>query len=302
VKKLFITIVAASVALLLFTEEASASENNKTIVIIDSGIDSTHKALEGEIVHEVCILDFAICPNNQKTMEGPGAATLDPVKAAKNKFYHGTQMSSVVIANNPNAKIVFIRIVPMTPKGSRASVSTNAMGNALKWVLENKDKHNIGVVSVSMGLANKTASCASNSLVENSIVSLKESGIPAIFANGNSGKSDRVDFPACFAPSVAVGGADFISKNYYPALYSNNSSTTDFFAYGKTRDSAMPNNKTGIVIGSSVSTALLASKWLMLSNQGLSYQQVYDRINSYSVVVSTKRVSNAKVFNHELVK
>jgi hypothetical protein len=63
----------------------------------------------------------------------------------------------------------------------------------------------------------------------------------------------------------------------------------------------MPNNKTGIVIGSSVSTALLASKWLMLSNQGLSYQEAYDTINFHSVVVSTKNVSNAKIFNHELV-
>jgi subtilisin family serine protease len=301
VKKLFIAVVAMSVAFVLFAEEASATENSKTIVVIDSGIDTTHKALEGKIVHEVCILDFAICPNNQKVMEGPGAATLDPVRAANNSFYHGTQMASVVIANNPNAKIVFIRIVPMTPKGGRASVSTNAMGNALKWVVENKDKHNIAVVSVSMGLPNKTSSCASNSLVESSIVSLKDSGIPSIFANGNSGKYDRVDFPACFAPSIAVGGADFISKRYFPALYSNNSTDTDFFAYGKTRDSAMPNNKTGIVIGSSVSTALLASKWLMLSNQGLSYQEAYDTINSHSVVVSTKKVSNAKVFNHELV-
>jgi subtilisin family serine protease len=299
VKKLFIAMLSFSMILVPFT--ANATENNKTIVIVDSGIDATHKALEGKIVHEVCILDFAICPNNQKVMEGPGAATLDPVRAANNSFYHGTQMASVVVANNPNAKIVFIRIVPMTPKGGRASVSTNAMGNALKWVVENKEKHNIGVVSVSMGLANRTASCASNSLVESSIVSLKDSGIPAVFANGNSGKSDRVDFPACFAPSIAVGGADFVSKKYYPALYSNNSSATDFFAYGKTRYSAMPNNKTGIAIGSSVSTALLASKWLMLSNQGLSYQEAYDTINSHSVVVSTKKVSNVKVFNHELV-
>jgi hypothetical protein len=302
VKKLFIAVVAASVALLLFTEEASASENNKTIVIIDSGIDATNKMIEGKIVHEVCILDFAICPNNQKVMEGLGAATLDPAKSASNSFYHGTQMASIVVANNPNAKIVFIRIVPMTPKGGRASVSTNAMGNALKWVVDNKEKHNIGVVSVSMGLANKTASCASNSLVESSIISLKNSGIPAIFANGNGSSYDRVDFPACFAPSIAVGGADFISKKYYPALYSNNSYATDFFAYGKVRDGAMPNNKTGIVIGSSVSTALLSSKWLILSNQGLTYEQSYDKINSYSITVSTKNVSNAKIFDHELVK
>lgn len=299
-KKLFIAILSVSIFLLLFVDEASATEQ-KTIAIIDTGIDATHPVLQGKIVHEVCILDFAVCPNGQKTMEGIGAATIDPKFVAKNTFYHGTQMASIVIANNPDAKIVFIRIVPMTPKGGKASVSTNALGNALKWVVDNKDKHNISVVSVSMGMPNKTASCASNSLVENNIIALKDAGVPAIFANGNGGKNDRVDFPACFIPAIAVGGADYVSNKYYPALYSNNSSATDFFAYGKSIV-AMPNGKTGLSVGSSGATALLASKWLMLSQRGLSYQEIYDTINSSSTTVSTKNVLNARVLDHNLLR
>ncbi len=299
-KKLSIAIFFVSLFLLFFADQASATEQ-KTIAIIDTGIDATHPVLQGKITHEVCLLDFAVCPNNQKVMEGPGAATIDPKFVAGNTFYHGTQMASIIIANNPNAKIVFIRIVPMTAKGGKGSVSTNALGNALKWVVDNKDKHNISVVSVSMGMPNKTASCASNSLVENSIVALKDSGVPAIFANGNNRSYDRVDFPACFTPAIAVGGADYISKQYYPALYSNNSSATDFFAHGKTTV-AMPNGKSGLLVGSSGATALLASKWLTLSQRGLSYQQVYDTIKSNSTIATTKNVSNATMFNHELVR
>ena len=299
-KKLFIAILSVSIFLLLFVDEASATEQ-KTIAVIDTGIDATHPFLQGKIAHEVCLLDFAVCPNGQKTMEGVGAATIDPKFVAGNTFYHGTQMASIIIANNPDAKIVFIRIVPMTPRGGKASVSTNALGNALKWVVDNKDKHNISVVSVSMGMPNRTASCASNSLVESSIVALKDSGVPAIFANGNNRTYDRVDFPACFAPAVAVGGSDVFSKKYFPALYSNNSSDTDFFVHGKMRV-AMPNGKDGIAVGTSNSTALLASKWLMLSQKGLSYQEIYDTINASSTTVSTKNVLNARVLDHNLLR
>jgi subtilisin family serine protease len=299
-KKLFIAILSVSIFLLLFVDSASASEQ-KTIAIIDTGIDSTHPALRGKIAHEVCLLDFAVCPNGQKTMEGVGAATLDPKFVAGNTFYHGTQMASIVIASNPDAKIVFIRIVPMTPKGGKGSVSANALGNALKWVVDNKDKHNISVVSVSMGMPNKTASCTSNTLVENNIVALKNTGVPAIFANGNGGKSDRVDFPACFTSTIAVGGADYVSGKYYPALYSNNSPATDFFVYGKSMV-AMPNGKNGLSVGSSGAAALLSSKWLMLSQQGLSYQEIYDIINSSSTTVSTKKVLNARVLDHNLLR
>jgi serine protease len=300
VKKLFIAILSVSIFLLLFVDEASATEQ-KTIAIIDTGIDATHPVLQGKIVHEVCLLDFPVCPNGQRSMEGVGSSTIDPKFVAGNTFYHGTQMASIVIANNPDAKIVFIRIVPMTPRGGKASVSTNALGNALKWVVDNKDKHNISVVSVSMGMPNRTASCASNSLVESSIVSLKDSGVPAIFANGNNRTYDRVDFPACFTPAIAVGGSDVFSNKYFPALYSNNSSATDFFVHGKMRV-AMPNGRDGIAVGSSNSTALLASKWLMLSQRGLSYQEIYDTINASSTTVSTKNVLNARVLDHNLLR
>lgn len=297
--KYFWAIFIALAFLLASDAPVQANESNKRIAIIDTGIDATHSSLQGKVVQEVCILDFALCPNNSKFMEGPGSATLDPVKAANNSFYHGTQMSSIVLQNTPNAEIVFIRVVAMTPKGGRASVSPENIGRALEWVKNNAQAYNIGVVSASMGLPNRTASCASNSLVENNIVALKDMGIPAVFSNGNGGSTDRIDFPACFAPTIAVGGSDFISGKYYPALYNNSSPMTDFFALGKLNVAA-PNNTTSLAVGSSAATALLASEWLQLANSGLSYQQVYDRLVANSTLVTTKKVQNGLVLDHNL--
>lgn len=299
-RKLFLAFVVFLLVFAVVSDTpVGATESKKRIAIIDSGIDPTHSVLQGKIVHEVCILDFPVCPNGQKIMEGVGSASIDFTKPADSSFYHGTQMSSVVIQNDPTAEIVVIRIVPMTPKGGRASVSTNAVGNALEWVKNNAQVYNIGVVSVSMGLANKTATCGSNPLVENNIVALKDLGIPAIFAVGNGGKTDRIDFPACFAPSIAVGGADFISGKYYPALYNNANSMVDFFALGK-HTVAMPNNSTGLASGSSAATALLASEWLQLANLDISYQDAYNKLVANSTQVTTKKVQNGLVLDHNL--
>jgi subtilisin family serine protease len=296
-KKLFVATISA--VLLAVSISPAKAEVIKTIAVIDTGIDITHPALNGKIVHEVCILDFALCPNGKKFMEGVGAATLDPAKASKNTFYHGTQMSSIIVQNNPDAKIIFIRVVAMTSSGAKASVSTNAIGNALKWVSENKDKYGIAVVSTSMGLKS-TSGCATNKLVEDNIVSLSNSGVATVFSTGNGYTYNQVDFPACVPQSIAVGGADYVSKKYYPALYSNNSINTDFFALGKL-SAAQPGGKYSIVIGTSAASALLSSKWLMYSQQGLSYDEIYEKIKSLSVVTSTKNVSNALMFDHNSV-
>lgn len=299
-RKSLLAFLALALVLVLSSDTpAEGSELKKRIAVIDTGIDATNSVLQGKVVQEVCILDFALCPNNQKTMEGTGSATLDPVKAANNSFYHGTQMTSIILQNTPDAEVVFIRVVAMTPKGGRASVSIDNIGRALEWVKNNAQAYNIGVVSVSMGLPSKTASCASNSLVENNILALKDMGIPAVFANGNGGKTDRIDYPACFAPSIAVGGADNFSGKYFPALYNNHSSMTDFFALGKLTVAA-PNNTTTLAVGSSAATALLASEWLQLSNSGLSYQEVYDKIVANSTVITTKKVQNGLVLDHNL--
>ena len=111
-KKGIIAIIG--IALLLVITGTSAKGNTKpTVAIIDTGIDATHSLVSGKIVHEVCVLDFKSCPNGQNFMEGAGAATLDPLKASKNGFYHGTQIASVITQSNPNVNLVVIRIVPM---------------------------------------------------------------------------------------------------------------------------------------------------------------------------------------------
>jgi len=298
-KKSIIAIIG--LALLLVMVGTSAKGNTKpTIAVIDTGIDPTHSLVSGKIVHEVCILDFRTCPNKQNFMEGPGAATLDPVKASKNGFYHGTQIASVVTQNNPNVNLVIIRIVPMTANGFRASTSLNAVQRALEWVDKNHQAYNIVAVNMSQSHVSKNA-CTSHVPIENAIKSLASKNIPSFFPTGNKSNYSKIDFPACVASSISVGATDpAYGKQMSPAIYSNNSLETDFFALG-TMLAASPGNKITNSVGTSNSSALLAAKWVAVKelNPSLSMPEIYDRIKSQSRYLEHKR--SGKMFIVDLV-
>jgi hypothetical protein len=298
-KKSIIAIIG--LALLLVMVGTSAKGNTKpTIAVIDTGIDATHSLVSGKITQEVCVLDFKLCPNGQDFMEGTGAATLDPVKASKNGFYHGTQIASVITQNNPNVNLVVIRITPMTQAGFRASTSLTAVQRALEWVDKNHQTYNI--VAVNMSQTYKSAnSCTKHSPIENAISSLASKNIPSFFPTGNGYNYSRIDFPACFAPSISVGATDpAYGKQMSPSLYSNNSVDTDFFLLG-TMITASPNNKKANSVGTSNSSALLAAKWVAVKelNPSLSMSQVYDRIKSQARYLEHKR--SGKMFIVDLV-
>lgn len=288
-KKSIIAIIG--LALLLVMTGTSAKGNAKpTIAIIDTGIDATHSHVSGKVVHEVCILDFNTCPNNKNFMEGSGAATLNPTKASKNGFYHGTQVASVIVNNNLNVNLVIIRITPMTASGARASTSLNTVQKALEWVNNNRETYNIVAVNMSQGYKN-SGSCTKNVGIENAIKLLASNDVPSFFPTGNGSNYSRIDFPACVPSSIAVGALDpAYGKTMSPAIYSNNGPETDFFALG-TMIVASPNNKTSNAVGTSLASALMSAKWASVKhlNPSLSMSQVYDRIKSQSIIINSKR-------------
>jgi subtilisin family serine protease len=298
-KKSIIGIIG--LALLLVMVGTPAKGNTKpTIAVIDTGIDATHSLVSGRIVYEVCVLDFKSCPNRQNFMEGAGAATLDPLKASKNGFYHGTQIASVITQSNPNVNLVVIRIVPMTATGFRASTSLTAVQRALEWVDKNHQTYNIVAVNMSQTYSSKSA-CTKNVPIENAINSLAAKNIPSFFPTGNGYNYSKTDFPACVSSSISVGATDpSYGGQMSPALYSNNSLDTDFFALG-TMFAASPNNKTANSVGTSNSSALIAAKWVAVKelNPTLSMSQVYDRIKSQARYLEHKR--SGKMFIVDLV-
>ena len=265
------------------------AEDKKSIVIIDTAIDTSLPELQGKIVHEVCLMEELRCPNKKSFMEGPGSATLPVSQVYSGGFGHGTQMSLVATRTNPNINIVFIRIFPMDKNGNVATSAANAnstVKQALDWVIKNKAKFNIVAVSASVGQrptkrgATYCSINKSDAGLKSSIASLKSIGVASAFAAGNDRDKERINYPACLSDSVAIAS---VSDRGTTETYNNESADIDFYALGRYD---LP---TGNVSGTSSATAAFAAYWA--KSYAGNYQTTYDYLKSIAITSDTKRVN-----------
>ena len=101
------------------------------LAILDTAIDTSLPNLQGKIVGEVCILEWALCPNGTNFQEGVGAASMPADLITKNGFDHGTFMASTAVQANPNIKILFIKIIGNTSAGLRKPTGESTISAAL---------------------------------------------------------------------------------------------------------------------------------------------------------------------------
>jgi hypothetical protein len=254
-----------------------------TIAILDTAIDTSLPEFQGKILQEVCILQWTTCPNGQTFMEGPGAASMPANLITKNGFDHGTQMASVFLATNPNANIVFIKIIGNTAAGLRQPAGEPSVYNALNWVKANASKYNIQAVSMSQGHHNLGSSgtdyCPNTPTTVQSIKDLIAIGIPTFFPVGNGRDYNRIDWPSCLEDSISVGHVD---RQYEISSSSNNDiSKLDFFALGFFTV-AGPGNIRKNIAGSSAASQVAAANWLSLkvAKPSYSYGQLLETLRS----------------------
>jgi len=295
----------AAITLIIPASANAASLQNKTvskptIAILDTALDTSLAIFKDKIIFEACVTQWASCPNGQFEMEGPGSATMRPDWISKNGFDHGTQMTSLAVATNPNINIVFVRIIGANQNGLRQATGEPTVFNALDWVIRNKEKFNIQAVSMSQGHHNLgavgTDYCPKTPVTESKIKSLLDSGIPVFFPTGNARDYSRIDWPACIPSSIAVGatmpaGSIAIYSNYDPLL-------TDFFAQG-TIQTTNVGNKVSNLAGTSASTVIAATQWATIKSAkpNLTYSQIYDLISKTATVTSNSRIKNGKLIN-----
>ena len=269
------------------------------IAVLDTAIDDTLPIFAGKIVDEVCMVDWTTCPNGKSFMEGPGAATMPANLINLNGFEHGTQMTSIVVANNPNVKIVFIKIIGNTATGARQIAFESAVYNALNWVYANKDKWNIQAVTMSQGhhnLLKDVNYCPATPKTRAAVTQLITAGIPTFFPAGNGRDYSRLDWPSCIDESISVGAVDQIGEI---TSYSNyDANKLDFFALGN-----MPTTKPGgtvvNVAGTSAATAVAAAQWVALKQDkpALSYADEFALLTSTAKSTVGRQGTSNKLIN-----
>lgn len=301
-KKLITALVA--ITLLSTSMPAQANLKNKTsvptLVIMDSALDTSIPSIKSKLIYEVCILDWPSCPNGKNFMEGPGSSVLPLSILSNSNFNHGTQMSSIAIANNPNMNIIFIRIIGHTSRGMRQTTGVNTIPNALSWVKANKDKYNIVAVSVSQGNQSVLKKTATNycpiTVTDNAVNDLYVNGIPVFFPAGNERDRSRINWPACIPNSVAVGGSESYGDVSVLSNYDKN--LIDIWASAGSV-STYPGNQAGNSFGTSVSTQVAAALYVALksSKPTLTLDQMLNLIKQKSKPITNSLNQEGRLFD-----
>jgi hypothetical protein len=254
------------IVLLLAGLSSPAQATTPTVAIIDVGFNTTSFA--NNVVHEVCIVSVAMCPNGTRFQEGTGAATV----AANSlpAFAHGTNMLSILTSVNPDVKVVLIRILGLNTNGKAGAYSIDNVTAALRWVTANYSQLNIKAVSISQGRVN--APCRATPDLVNNIKTLTAANVAVIASTGNESNRTNMAVPACIEETISVGATDNpevrntgkgwnVSATPTVALYSNGNASTDFYTNGRFFHTAM-NGTRQFSVGTSNATAAFAGMWM----------------------------------------
>jgi hypothetical protein len=300
--KLITAVLTLSLLSPVAISQASGSDA-PVLAILDTAIDTSLPELQGKIVGEVCILEWALCPNGTNFQEGTGAASMPAALITKNGFDHGTFMASAAVKTNPNLKILFVKIIANTSTGIRKPAGESTISAALLWVRDNAAKYNVKAVSLSQGsngLLGKagTQYCPTFTGTISAVQSLSAMSIPVFSAVGNARDYSRIDWPSCISDVVAIGAVDQIGEI---ASYSNNdSSLLDFFALGSMSLTG-PNNIAKNIAGTSSATQVAAATYLSLSSRtGISGNQLISMISASALPTKGRQGTFTKLMPSSL--
>ncbi|MEI7550075.1 MAG: S8/S53 family peptidase [Actinomycetes bacterium] len=291
---LLVTTLVSGVALVPVHADVPPS-----IAVIDTG---TNPALfKDSLVAEACFVEYATCPNGKRSMEGVGASAL-PITKINASMSHGTQMLSIVHKVAPSAKIVMVRIVGLTDLGNPYIYSLDAVKQGLDWVIANRVKYNITVVSISQGKVFDNCKVPAGMAAQ--VATLKAAQVPVISATGNNSNRSAIFSPACLPDVVSVGATDnpwggmeaFAwdpAATPYIARYSNGSPDTDFYANGRWFVTNL-DGSTKFMVGTSNATASISGLWLV--NRKSSFDATYAGIAATSTVAKNEWLTGRYVF------
>lgn len=263
-KGFFLLLVAVlSIGMLV---PAQGEPLQKSLVIIDTGFDTSLPIIKDAVVFESCIMNWLGCPDGSSFQEGPGSSALPTNISNTSNMSHGTQMASIAMKANPGQKIVLVRVVAYNARGERMNISDSTVVKVFKWITTKRIELNIGAVAMAQGY-HPTGSgknyCPRNSELEKIILDLKIANVPVFFPTGNAADKTRIDWPACIPAAIAIGA---INSKGQIADYSNyDRNLVDFYTPGNA-EALLPGGAPSSAVGTSVSTLIAASYWMNVAN------------------------------------
>jgi glucose/arabinose dehydrogenase/ABC-type amino acid transport substrate-binding protein len=220
----------------------------KTVVIVDTGLDTSHPAFTGRVVSEACFSTTSatsssstLCPSGtnplgQDSQTGTGAAA-----NCTDMFGcdHGTHVTGIAAGDDPTntgvaprADIipiqVFSRLNDLVACGFLPPCLTSFTSDvvrALEHVYDIRNDFDIAAVNMSLGgeaYATPQDCDAAYPSLKAAVDNLRSAGIATVVASGNEYHLDAIATPACVSSAFSVGavdGADFVAEFSNSATY-----------------------------------------------------------------------------------
>ncbi|MFA5141889.1 MAG: S8 family serine peptidase [Candidatus Woesearchaeota archaeon] len=145
---------------------------------------------------------------------------------------HGTHVAGTIVSSDATytgiaygANLVSIKALDSSGDGWGSDIMTG-----IDWCVNNSERLNISVISMSIGGGSYTSSCDwDDPLLGASIDAASAKGIAVVVASGNSGSSTTISSPACMANAIPISA---VTDSDTIASFSNRNNLVKLFAPG----------------------------------------------------------------------
>jgi subtilisin family serine protease len=237
------------------------------VVIVDTGVESSHSFLQGQVVEEACFSAGRDCPNGQSSQFGAGSAAPCTYGSL---CWHGTHVAGIAAGIGtssegaaPGAALIAIQVGTRTTGaacGAAGSPCVTIQGSdaiaAIDYVVSTLSaSYDVAAINMSFGGASTWSSEAAcdtaNSSYRTAIDAARAIGIASVAASGNEAVSSGIAAPSCISSAIGVGA----TSKFSPAIatLSNTGPPLDLVAPGLGITSSVPGG--GFANGSGTSMA-----------------------------------------------
>ena len=303
--------------------DSGLTGSGQYVVVIDTGVDSSHPFLKDKVAVEACISGYlgeSVCPNGQDYQFGPGTAM--PCDLADCE--HGTHVAGIVAGNMPSmhgiargAKIIAIQVAsrltdPDDCGDEPAPCMTFWDADIIKamdlaYDLKQEDGYQIAAVNMSLGGSEKyTQTCDTEYPAYASAARwLKDIGVATVVSSGNESFRNGVSAPGCMSNVISVGSVCDTKNTSVCRLgegqlanSSNVSSFMSLLAPGAMITSSVPGTSYGTWSGTSMAAPHVAGAWALMKQRKpkASVDDVLSELRRNAKLVSDGR-SNGVVNN-----
>jgi subtilisin len=250
---------------------------DRTIAVLDSGVDKNHTWLSGKVVSEACYstnddveMYRSVCRDRALESTAPDSGVPCTDIPGVENCGHGTHVAGIAAGRGGvayDAKVIAMQVMsyvtdPVACRGQESCMlaKPSDVVRALGRVYELRDTYRIAAVNLNLASGEFMDHCDTESAetmaMRDAINLLKSANIATVIASGNDSFTEAMSFPACISSAVSVGATRDGSGGETPvdALthFSNSAPFLKLLAPGAVITSSVPG---GFVGGSGTSMA-----------------------------------------------